>query len=80
MTQHDTLQRFVFENIPVRGEIVHLGRSFEIIKSNHPYPEPVAQLLGQSLAAATLLTNILKFEFSYKIIIVSLFLCKPILA
>jgi len=62
MTQHDTLQRFVFENIPVRGEIVHLGRSFEIIKSNHPYPEPVAQLLGQSLAAATLLTNILKFD------------------
>lgn len=62
MTQHDTLQRFVFENIPVRGEIVHLGRSFEIIKSHQPYPEPVAQLLGQSLAAAALLTNILKFN------------------
>lgn len=61
MAHSDTLQRFIFENLPVRGEIIHLEQSFQTIVEQHNYPLSVRQLLGEALAVAGLLSAILKF-------------------
>ena len=58
----DYTQRFIFEETDVRGELVALERSYAEVLAKHPYPEPVAQLLGELLAAAALLVGTLKFE------------------
>ncbi len=42
--------------------MVALERSFAEVLAKHPYPQPVAQLLGEMLAAAALLCGTLKFE------------------
>ena len=62
MRDSDVLSRFVFEHAPVRGEIVHLDASFRAILERRHYPEPVRTLLGEFMAAATLLAATLKFE------------------
>ncbi len=64
MLEHDSLQRFIFVNSPVRGEIIRLNQSYLAIMERHPYPLPVRKLLGETLAAATLLSATLKFSGS----------------
>ncbi len=62
MYEHDFTQRFLFDDTDVRGEMVSLGESYAHVLAKHPYPEPVAQLLGEMLAAASLLVGTLKFD------------------
>jgi molecular chaperone Hsp33 len=62
MTPFDYTQRFLFDDTDVRGELALLERSYVEVLAKHPYPEPVAQLLGELLAAAALLCGTLKFE------------------
>lgn len=62
MFDADRSQRFLFDNTDVRGEWVGLERSYAEVLAKHPYPEPVAQLLGEMLAAAALLVGTLKFD------------------
>lgn len=62
MIKKDTLQRFLFNNAPVRGEYIHLDDSYQTIIKQHPYPSFVQTLLGQALCVAGLLTAIIKFE------------------
>jgi molecular chaperone Hsp33 len=56
------LSRFVFENFPVRGELVHLNASWRAMLESQEYPAPVRRLLGEAAAAAVLLASILKFK------------------
>jgi molecular chaperone Hsp33 len=58
----DYSQRFIFDDSDVRGELVALERSYAEVLAKHPYPEPVAQLLGEFMAAAALLVGTLKFD------------------
>ncbi len=58
----DSIQRFIFDNTDVRGECVKLHSSYGHVLAKHAYPEPVAQLLGELLAAAALLVGTLKFD------------------
>ncbi len=58
----DLLQRFIFENEPVRGEYVKLENSFQTVLSQHDYPPAVRKILGEGLCAAALLSAIIKFE------------------
>lgn len=64
MSNDDSLQRFVFVSSPVRGEIVHLNASYDAILERHPYPLVVRKLLGETLAAAVLLSATLKYSGS----------------
>src|SRR4051812_47846062 len=57
----DTIQRFVFEHAPVRGEIVHLDATWRTVLDRHEYPPAVRALLGDMMAAAALLIATLKF-------------------
>jgi molecular chaperone Hsp33 len=62
MTQGDSLQRFVFEGAAVRGAIVQLDAAWRATLERREYPEPVAHLLGETMAASALLTSSLKFD------------------
>nr|WP_136250873.1 Hsp33 family molecular chaperone HslO [Ningiella ruwaisensis] len=58
----DSLSRFLFEKRAVRGEIVQLEKSYQQILASYQYPAPIARLLGELMAAASLLTATLKFK------------------
>jgi molecular chaperone Hsp33 len=63
----DTLHKFLFDagsnaRSPVRGEIVSLAATWRQIKERHAYPEPVLRMLGELVAASTLLSANLKFN------------------
>lgn len=60
----DTISRFIFDNTDVRGEHVRLEKSYQDILNIHHYPPGVAILLGEFLAAASLLSATIKFEGS----------------
>ncbi len=60
--QPDTLHRFLFERLGVRGELVCLDAAYQAVLSRHPYPGPVQRPLGEALACVLLLTATLKFE------------------
>lgn len=61
MTETDRLRRFLFEGAPVRGHWVRLSRSWIEAREHQPLPAPAMRLLGEALAAATLLSASLKF-------------------
>lgn len=62
MADFDFTQRFIFDSTDVRGELASLEESYAHVLAKHTYPEPVATLLGELLAAAALLINTLKFD------------------
>lgn len=63
MTQ-DFLNRYLFDGVSVRGELVQLGDTYQQILSSTDYPAPIKTLLGELLVATSLLTATLKFEGS----------------
>lgn len=58
----DTLHRFLFENISIRGELTQLNKSWQSIIENHDYPPVVRDVLAQMLVAGVLLAATLKFK------------------
>jgi len=58
----DSLQRFLLEGTPVRGEIVQLDATWRAVLERRDYPEPLEALLGEMMAAGALLSATLKFE------------------
>lgn len=64
MHDRDLSQRFLFEHLAVRGELVHLNQSWQEILKRHEYPENVQNILGEMAAAAVLLSATLKFNGS----------------
>lgn len=58
----DTLQKFMVENAPVRGELVEISSTWQQILARRDYPVAVRQLLGEMLSAAALLSANLKFN------------------
>jgi molecular chaperone Hsp33 len=61
---NNTLHRYLFEDLSVRGELVQLDDAYQQIISSKEYPIAVQNLLGELLVATTLLTATLKFEGS----------------
>ena len=58
----DVLNRYLFNDMHVRGELVQLSKSYQSIIKNHNYPVGVRLLLGELMAATCLLSATLKFE------------------
>ncbi len=58
----DTLQRFLFESTPIRGEFIRLEKSFQAIHDQHAYPPLLRRLLGEALCVAGLLSSMIKFK------------------
>jgi molecular chaperone Hsp33 len=61
---NDSLQRFVFEHAPIRGEVVHLDATWRAVLERHAYPAPLRTVLGELMAASALLAATLKFDGS----------------
>jgi molecular chaperone Hsp33 len=63
----DALYKFLLDGedpkrSPVRGEIVSLDATWQLMRRHHQYPEPVMRTLGELVAASALLTANLKFN------------------
>lgn len=61
-SNHDQLQRYLFANHAVRGELVSVNETYQQVLANHDYPPAVQKLLGEMLVATSLLTATLKFD------------------
>jgi molecular chaperone Hsp33 len=64
MSGSDRLHRFLFEELGIRGNLVHLGASWRAVLDTHPYPPAVRDPLGEALAAVSLLASTIKFQGS----------------
>ncbi len=62
MKNQDTVQNFLFEGFPIRGEIVHLNMSFQQIMDQHQYPPLIRRWLGEALVLISLLSTLIKFS------------------
>lgn len=62
MSEHDILQRFLFEESNIRGVIVRLRASYQAVSDRHPYPNLIKELVGEALTAVALLSSTIKFE------------------
>jgi len=58
----DLVQPFQVEAHAIRGRLVRLGPLVDEVLSRHAYPEPVAMLLGQTLALAATLAGTFKYD------------------
>ncbi|MGF1750942.1 MULTISPECIES: Hsp33 family molecular chaperone HslO [Vibrio] len=61
---NNTLNRYLFEELSVRGELVQLDTAYQEIISSKEYPAALQSLLGELLVSTSLLTATLKFEGS----------------
>lgn len=64
---NNVLNRYLFEDLSVRGELVQLDEAYQRIISSKEYPAALQKLLGELLVSTTLLTATLKFEGSITI-------------
>jgi molecular chaperone Hsp33 len=62
--ESNMLNRYLFDDLSVRGELVQLDKAYQSILENKQYPLAVQKLLGELLVATSLLTATLKFEGS----------------
>ncbi|HLP81648.1 MAG TPA: Hsp33 family molecular chaperone HslO [Nitrosomonas sp.] len=54
------VQRFLLENLDIRGALVHLDSVWLQMLAGRDYPQPISQLLGEMSATTLLLSNNLK--------------------
>ena len=57
---HNSVQRFLFEDLDIRGAVVHLGTVWKQLLANRNYPAPIVELLGQMSVTTLLLADNLK--------------------
>lgn len=58
----DRLTRFIFEDLPIRGLVVQLDKTWTDLQSRKEYPDSVKQIIGEFSAANILLASSLKLE------------------
>jgi len=58
----DLVQPFQIEPFALRGRLVRLGPAIDSILTQHAYPAPVAQMLGEAITLAVALAGALKYE------------------
>ena len=56
----DTLRRFLFDDLDIRGAVVRLDAVWQKLMAGRGYPAPVVDLLGQMTATTVLLADNLK--------------------
>lgn len=58
----DTLQHFLFEDTPIRGNIIHLNHTYRQALQHQSLPLVLKQALGELMAASALLSATLKMD------------------
>lgn len=64
MTEHDFVRRFLFEDLGIRGEWVHISDSWRQAAQHQPGSLVARQQLAQALAAVAMLSATIKFNGS----------------
>src|ERR1700737_4823018 len=62
MHDRDCLHRFMFEQFPIRGHLVHLDAAWRALIEHREYPRGIRDVLGEAVAASLLLAATIKFE------------------
>jgi molecular chaperone Hsp33 len=62
MKDTNTLQRFMFGQESIRGEIIHIESAYQSIINQRAYPPLVKHLLGEALMSCVLLAGSIQFE------------------
>ncbi|HME39263.1 MAG TPA: Hsp33 family molecular chaperone HslO [Steroidobacteraceae bacterium] len=62
MHDRDCLHRFMFEQYPIRGHLVHLDAAWRALMEHREYPAAIRDTLGEAVAASLLLAATIKFE------------------
>jgi len=62
MHDRDSLHRFLFEQFPIRGHLVHLDAAWRALIEHREYPHAIRDTLGEAVAASLLLAATVKFE------------------
>ncbi|MEP6545922.1 MAG: Hsp33 family molecular chaperone HslO [Gammaproteobacteria bacterium] len=62
MHDRDCLHRFMFEQYPIRGHLVHLDASWRALIEHREYPAAIRDTLGEAVVASLLLAATIKFE------------------
>ncbi|HEY2145818.1 MAG TPA: Hsp33 family molecular chaperone HslO [Steroidobacteraceae bacterium] len=62
MRDRDSLHRFLFEQYPIRGHLVHLDAAWHALIEHRDYPQAIRDTLGEAVAASLLLAATIKFE------------------
>jgi len=62
MKTNDSLHSFIFEDAPIRGNLVHLNSTYSLSLASQQLPLVVKKALGELMAASALLTSTLKME------------------
>lgn len=64
MNMHDSdcLHRFDFEQLPIRGLLIHLDASWRALLEHRDYPPVIRDTLGETVVASVLLAATVKFD------------------
>lgn len=62
MSNSDQIQRILFDELDIRGVLVGLETSYQQALEKHNYPKVIRRVLGEMMAAASVLASNLKFE------------------
>ncbi len=62
MHDRDCLHRFMFEEYPIRGHLVHLDAAWRALIEHREYPAAVRDTLGEAVLASLLLAATIKFD------------------
>jgi molecular chaperone Hsp33 len=62
MHDRDSLHRFMFEQYPIRGHLVHLDAAWRALTLHREYPAAIRDTLGEAVAASLLLAATVKFQ------------------
>jgi molecular chaperone Hsp33 len=62
MHDSDTLHRFDFEQLPIRGLLLHLDASWQALLEYRDYPPVIRDTLGEAVVASVLLAATIKFD------------------
>ncbi len=58
----DSISRFIFNNLDIKGEVAQTANSFNKLLGDHKYPRCLRKLLGEMQVAIALMTETIKFE------------------
>lgn len=62
MHHNDFLNRFLFDDTDIRGEIVALEKTYQEAYAHQQFPKSLRPLFGEFLSGAALLSEVLKFK------------------
>jgi molecular chaperone Hsp33 len=62
MHDSDSLRRFDFEHMPIRGLLIHMDTSWRALLEHQNYPEVILNALGEAVGASVLLAATVKFD------------------